>query len=377
MSRLKRIILVILTVLLLGGCNSRQRKLRKMNKKAEQLLEDDQYALLVDLYSTSLEEGVDHDAVIEAARSRYTKWVEYQTAKDGTDSESVFVILDDMGERFPELKEDSEEMIVKAASSFMIMNYSGDLKGLNKFWQEVIQRYYWSDTICYGIDRTYRTQRRLVVNQEIQDLVKAGFLTDIINREYKNVFNAFEISDLYHDIYALKKQIDFPVIETVGSKQLGIEFIGNSVVLYYGTFDSENKRSGEGVHMFYFESSKATFKSLVYGNFTNDILNGEFEEYTVIDSDAWREGVVTGNMVDNKYDGEIKMTLTTPKSTTDYTMQFENGKAVAEGTYVDDNGDTIYVVASAWIDGKQRVYGYPQDFYDAEHGLQPWYERAY
>jgi hypothetical protein len=129
--------------------------------------------------------------------------------------------------------------------------------------------------------------------------------------------------------------------------------------------------------MFYFESSKATLKSLVYGNFTNDILNGDFEEYTVVDSDAWREGVVTGKMVDNKYDGEIKMTLTTPKSTTDYTMQFENGKAVAEGSYVDDNGDTIYVVASACIDGKQRVYGYPQDFYDAEHGLQPWYERAY
>ena len=171
--------------------------------------------------------------------------------------------------------------------------------------------------------------------------------------------------------------IDNGDFNALGNKQFGIDFVGNFVVLYYGKFDDSNKRTGDGIHMFFYKNSDLALKSLVYGNFTDDQLNGDFEEYTIVDSEAWREGVVTGRMVDNKYDGEIKMTLTTAKSTTDYVMNFVNGRAEAEGTYVDDDGNTIYVVASAWVGEKQRTYGYPEHFYELEHGLQPGYERAY
>ena len=377
MRRLKNIILVILSLALLTGCNSAERKLKKLNKQVEKYVAENQYSEAVDLYVSSLQDDIDHNTVIEGVKAVYRNWTEYQTSLDGTDRSAVFDILDDMIAKFPELQEYGEEEITRTASEFMSRNYKGDLKQFNRFWQDVIARYYRSNTICYGIDETYRTERRGVISEDVQALSRQEFFIEMLNKEYKETFDTYENSDLRSHILSLKNQIDFPVIETVGNKQFGIDFVGNFVVLYYGKFDDANKRTGDGIHMFFYKNSELALKSLVYGNFTDDLLNGDFEEYTIVDSEAWREGVVTGKMVDNKYDGEIKMTLTTAKSTTDYVMNFINGRAEAEGTYVDDDGNTIYVVASAWVGEKQRTYGYPEHFYELEHGLQPWHERAY
>lgn len=380
---MKKFLRIILLAVLAGAVFfgyryfSPEQQLNRLNSQSENLIQAKQYQEAFDLYTNALDEGkLDHDKLIEGVSGVCEKWFTSRTIEYQDDPEKLFALHDTVMERIPELKEQCEESLAMSASLIMSVKYSGDLKGLNQFWKDVITRYYWSDTICEEIDSQYRMERESVLEQNVNDLVNAGFIDDMINKEYKKVFDAFEVSDLRANALALKKQIDFPFYGAIRGKTFVVDFVNGGLTIYYGEYSNE-KRNGEGIHLFFYKGEKVGYKSLVYGNFTNDMLNGEFEEYSIVDADAWREGIVTGNMVDSKYDGQIQMTLTTPKSTTDYTMRFDNGKAIAEGSYVDDNGETIYVVASTWIDGKQRVYGYPKDFYDCEHGLQPWYERPY
>ena len=124
-----------------------------------------------------------------------------------------------------------------------------------------------------------------------------------------------------------------------------------------------------------YEEPDKYIKEYLHGQFANDMVNGEFEELNQVVISSNAIAYITGKMVDNKYDGEIKSQLDNGTTTRNYTFTFNEGLPVALGRLVDIEGD-YYGVGTTGGD-QPYYYGYKKASLDEIHGFYPYYNKLH
>ena len=376
---LKKILLALMAVFLLmtSGCaQSDEQKLRKLEEKANKLIETSDYQGAIDIYRKALEDGLSSELVMPLITKTYTDWSAVSLVQAGGKLSAPLDIIDQMIETFPETKTTGEGFILDYAKAFM--NAAGDdIAEIKKIWEAIVARYYESDEICYGVDDLLQETAEGIIDRQTDAIIDE--LTSAMDNDDFNA--SFERIDEYRKqtyTMLLNRSSLFPYVRKLDNgKTVIVEYVNTFFSLYYGDVDSEGKRSGEGRQIIYavnYSEADKYIREYMHGQFANDMVNGEFEEVNHVVVGGNAIAYITGKMVDNKYDGEIKSQLDNGTTTREYTFTFHDGLPVALGRLVDF--EDYYAVGTTGGDDP-HYFGYKKASLDEIHGFYPYYNKLH
>ena len=165
-------------------------------------------------------------------------------------------------------------------------------------------------------------------------------------------------------------------------KSIKIEYVSSFFTMYYGELDSRGNRTGEGVQLVYAVNMKEQEKyAKVYlrGQFSNDMVNGEFTEYSYKIVEKEFTAHTSGKMVDNKYDGEIKSLYEETDARKDnYVFIFKEGLVQKLGRMVDIPGEYYAVAVDNTTEpGNPWYFAYTKEGLEKVRGFYPYYSMLY
>ena len=212
------------------------------------------------------------------------------------------------------------------------------------------------------------------------DFIKDSLLAALERDDWEAAFR--RITDFRQQTYAtlLGRGGIFPYTRKMNNgKTVIIEYVHTFFTLYYGEVDSDNKRNGEGRQMTYavnYEKAPEQYiEEYLHGNFINDMVNGEFEEFNHVHVSSDSVAHITGMMIDNMYDGKIRTAQSLNGKLREYTFTFNKGIPESLGKLVDFEGD--YYAVGVTDDNPPYYYGYHKDSLNVVHGFYPYYEKLH
>ena len=379
---MKKILIAIMTALLLvtSGCaQTDEQKVQKVAQKAAKLISDsNDYQGAIDLFKQSLEEGLPAELVMPLIEETYVSWsVAAMTEADG-DVTKALDVIDAMIEEYPDSQEKGEQVILDYGK-LMIENRGDDVSAMSKVWEGFIARYHMSDKICYEIDHIFKSHVTALTDRQF-DVIKDSLLAALERDDWEAAFR--RITDFRQQTYAtlLGRGGIFPYTRKMNNgKTVIIEYVHTFFTLYYGEVDSDNKRNGEGRQMTYavnYEKAPEKYiEEYLHGNFINDMVNGEFEEFNHVHVSSDSVAHITGMMIDNMYDGKIRTAQSLNGKLREYTFTFNKGIPESLGKLVDFEGD--YYAVGMTDDNPPYYYGYHKDSLNVVHGFYPYYEKLH
>ena len=300
------ILLTVMGLLLTSGCQSEESKLKKLQDKTEQLVNDGKFEDAVEACDKAISSGMTLETVKPIIEKVYTTWA--MSSISTTSINPALRVIDGMIEKYPDLKESGENIIVDLGS-WALESYGDDVEGMRKVYDAFIKIYYESDIICNGIDSKMKELTTGSMNSKLDELISKDLLTLMDKDEIDAVYDLIDEFRLYSYKVAVNYHFIFPFVKNLDNgKSIKIEYVSSFFTMYYGELDSRGNRTGEGVQLVYAVNMKEQEKyAKVYlrGQFSNDMVNGEFSEYSYKIVEKEFTAHTSGKMVDNKYDGEI------------------------------------------------------------------------
>ncbi len=379
---MKKMLIAIMTALLLitSGCaQTDEQKAQKVAQKAAKLIADsNDYQGAIDLFKQSLEKGLPAELVNPLIEETYVSWSVAAMTEAGGDVTKALDVIDAMIEEYPDSQEKGEQVILDYGK-LMIENCGEDVSAMSKVWEGFITRYYKSDTICYGIDHIFKSSVTALTDRQF-DVIRDSLITALERDDWQAAFR--RITDFRQQTYAtlLGRGGIFPYTRKMNNgKTVIIEYVHTFFTLYYGEVDSDNRRNGEGRQMTYavnYEKAPEQYiEEYLHGNFINDMVNGEFEEFNHVHVSSDSVAHITGMMIDNMYEGKIRTAQSLNGKLREYTFTFNKGIPESLGKMVNYEGD--YYAVGVTDDNPPYYYGYHKDSLKVVHGFYPYYEKLH
>ena len=379
---MKKILMAIMAALLLvtSGCaQTDEQKAQKVAQKAVKLIADNNdYQGALDLFRGAIEKGLPQELLLPMIEDTYVQWSMYHMLKEGGDIPDGLDIIDAMMEEFPETKEKGEQVIVDYGN--LLMDSCGDdVSAMHTAWEAFITRYFRSDKICEDIDHSFKSHVTALTDRQF-DVIKDSLLAALERDDWEAAFR--RITDFRQQTYAtlLGRGGIFPYTRKMNNgKTVIIEYVHTFFTLYYGEVDSDNRRNGEGRQMTYavnYEKAPEKYiEEYLHGNFINDMVNGEFEEFNHVHVSSDSVAHITGMMIDNMYEGKIRTAQSLNGKLREYTFTFNKGIPESLGKLVNYEGD--YYAVGVTDDNPPYYYGYHKDSLNVVHGFYPYYEKLH
>ncbi|MBQ9036452.1 MAG: hypothetical protein IJ115_03220 [Erysipelotrichaceae bacterium] len=373
------VFLTVIGLLLTSGCQSEESKLKKLQEKTEQLINDGKFEEAVEACDNAISSGMTLETVKPVIEDVYTNWA--MSSITTTSINPALQVIDGMIEKYPDLKESGENIIVDMGN-WALESYGDDVEGMRRVYDAFIEIYYESDIICNSIDSKMKELTTGFMNSKLDELISKGLLTLLDNDEIDAVYDLIDEFRLYSYKMAVNYHFIFPYVKNLDNgKSIKIEYVHSFFTMYYGELDSQGNRTGEAVQLVYAVNMKEQEKyAKVYlrGQFSDDMVNGEFSEYSY---KIVKEEIIahtSGKMVDNKYDGEISSIYETDTSKDNYIFMFVEGMVQKLGRMVDVPGEYYAVAVDNTTDpGNPWYYAYTKEGLEKERGFYPYYSMLY
>lgn len=373
------VFLTVIGLLLTSGCQSEESKFKKLQEKTEQLINDGKFEEAVEVCDNAINSGMTLETVKPVIEEVYTTWA--MSSITTTSINPALQVIDGMIEKYPDLKESGENIIVDMGN-WALESYGDDVEGMRRVYDAFIEIYYDSDIICNSIDSKMKELTTGFMNSKLDELISKGLLTLLDNDEIDAVYDLIDEFRLYSYKMAVNYHFIFPYVKNLDNgKSIKIEYVNSFFTMYYGELDSQGNRTGEAVQLVYAVNMKEQekyAKVYLHGQFSNDMVNGEFSEYSYKKTDNEIIAHTSGKMVDNKYDGEIRSLYETDNIKYNYIFMFVEGMAQKLGRMVDVPGEYYAVAVDNTTEpGNPWYYAYTKEGLEKERGFYPYYRMLY
>ena len=372
-KKLMAVLLVVLMVITMTGCGD---KLEKLQNDAQQLLDNGDYAGAVDLYEKGLNDGLDHDTIITKLQEIYTDWAQAKSNEADATIADVLRIMEELGERFPDAKEYSENTLSTYCMYYLITVNGTDIDKITNFYRAVKTRYTDSTKICDDIDEMYVVYVQKIVKDTFDNMLTGGLRDHFENQDFEEILTVIENSGIEDQVNKARYIIELPLFTDINGKKRSVNWEEGCFTMYYGEVDSYLNRSGSGVHYAHLVDGSNYAKEITYGQFSDDKLNGRFKQYLKKQTSRTDISIAEGSMTDNKFDGVIKSTLERDGEKYKCTFTFNEGKVVVIDSEEKD-GTVSYYVAEVDAPKGKRYYTYRESFVNKLHGALPWCNSLY
>ena len=374
------VFLTVIGLLLTSGCQSEESKLKKLQEKTEQLINDGKYEEAVEACDNAISSGMTLETVKPVIEEVYTNWA--MSSITTTSINPALQVIDGMIEKYPDLKESGENIIVDMGN-WVLESYGDDVEGMRRVYDAFIEIYYDSDINCNSIDSKMKELTTGFMNSKLDELISKGLLTLLDNDEIDAVYDLIDEFRLYSYKMAVNYHFIFPYVKNLNNgKSIKIEYVNSFFTMYYGELDSQGNRTGEAVQLVYAVNMKEQEKyAKVYlrGQFSDDMVNGEFSEYSYKIVEKEFTAHTSGKMVDNKYDGEISSLYEETDARKDnYVFIFKEGLVQKLGRMVDIPGEYYAVAVDNTTEpGNPWYFAYTKEGLEKVRGFYPYYSMLY
>ena len=358
-----------------------EQKLEKLQQQTEKLLTDGKFEEAVEGCDKALADGLGTEEVYPLIERIYTDWAMNTLTQNGTNITPSLQVIDRMIEKYPDLKESGENIILDLGK-WAMESYGEDVEGMRKVFEAFIDIYWESDVICEGLDARFLELVKGFMDEKTDELVNNGLLNDLDADRYEDVFDEIDDFRLFSYKIAINYPRLFPYVKDLGNgKVLQVEYVTSFFTVYYGELDSQGRKTGEAVQLTYAVNMKEQDKyqkEYLRGQFENDMVNGAFREYMYKCVSVTEAAVNSGVMVENKYDGEIRSHHERDGETAEYVFNFEEGMIVKIGHMINYPG--YYAVGiddTTNPDDEPRYFGYKEEDLETERGFYPYYRTIY
>lgn len=382
MRMIKRLTLIIMifSLLMTSGCQSPEKKLQKLQQQTEELIGSGKYEEAIEVCDKALNSDSSSEDIYPLIERIYTEWAMQTMTVNGTSITPSLQIIDQMIERYPDLKDKGENIILDLGE-WTLESYGEDVEGMRKVFDGFISLYPESDIICYGIDAKFREVAEEILTRKTNELIDNGLLEDIDNDAYETVFAKIDEFRLYCYTMVLNYHFVFPYVRQLDNgMSLKIEYVNSFFTMYFGQLDDQGQKTGEAVQLTYAVNMKEQEKyqeEYLRGQFRDDMVNGEFKEYIYKCIDDVLVALNIGKMLDSRYDGEVKSHYERGDSIQDYIFIFENGVVVPYGRMIDYPGYYGVGIDTTSDLDKTDYFSYKEDSLKIERGLYPFYRSLY
>lgn len=382
MRMIKRLTLIIMifSLLMASGCQSPEKKLQKLQQQTEELISSGKYEEAIEACDKALNSDSSSEDIYPLIERIYTEWAMQTMTVNGTSITPSLQIIDQMIERYPDLKDKGENIILDLGE-WTLESYGEDVEGMRKVFDGFIELYYDSDTICEGLDEKFREVAEEILTRKTNELIDNGLLEDIDNDAYETVFAKIDEFRLYCYTMVLNYHFVFPYVRQLDNgKSLKIEYVNSFFTMYYGQLDDQGQKTGEAVQLTYAVNMKEQEKyqeEYLRGQFRDDMVNGEFKEYVYKCSGNPITALNSGKMLENRYDGEIHSHYEYKDWKADYVFTFEKGIVIPLGKMVNYPGYYGVGIDETTDPGNPAYFSYLEEHLKIERGLYPYYRSLY
>jgi len=382
MRMIKRLTLIIMifSLLMTSGCQSPEKKLQKLQQQTEELISSGKYEEAIEACDKALNSDSSSEDIYPLIERIYTEWAMQTMTVNGTSITPSLQIIDQMIERYPDLKDKGENIILDLGE-WALESYGEDVEGMRKVFDGFIELYYDSDTICEGLDEKFREVAEGILVRKTNELIDNGLLEDIDNDAYETVFAKIDEFRLYCYTMLLNYHFVFPYVRQLDNgMSLKIEYVNSFFTIYYGQLDNQGQKTGEAVQLTYAVNMKEQEKyqeEYLRGQFRDDMVNGEFKEYVYKCSGNPITALNSGKMLENRYEGEIHSHYEYKDWKADYVFTFEKGIVIPLGKMVNYPGYYGTGIDETTDPGNPAYFSYLEEHLKIERGLYPYYRSLY
>ena len=374
MKQLKKILLAVMAVLMVMTAAGCVDKIEKLDKDVRKALETKDYRAAADLYEKAINDGLDKEVVIPKVVEFYKGWLMDKTADTEASIMDVLVIMEELRDRFPDAKDEAEQTLAGLCALFVTRAGDKDLDKADNLYKAFMDRYADSEKITGDLRDIYETYMAGIVQAELNNLKDStDLLSCIESQDYEGIIKAIESTDLENKTQKIYKKITLPVYVTVsGDKVLAANWESGCLTVYYGALDASNRKTGSGVFYTHIVDGNNYVKEVTYCDFTNDKRNGNFKQFLEKKVNKLDKMISEGVLVDNKFNGRVKSTMTRDGETIYLTFNFEDGMVKVIDTN-NSNGTTVYYVADGTGPGGSLYYTKGEKYTQNQHGIAPYY----
>ncbi len=371
----RKLIATLLAVMLLvSGCSSKM-SIEKIDKQAEQLLSENKYEELINLYEEAWNGGADKEALKTRIQDGYQAYANYLIANDGSPMD-VLHKYDELGKRFPDLAEFSQNMLATVAEYAMNQLAEGSALNLASLYQQITKEFEDNAPLCAYMKNAYETSLRNIIAKDLNALIDAGLTVNLTSNQFEKTFEVIKQSDILLDLLFCEGLEGMPIAVQHNQYIVAADIRDTFPVIYYGEYTGENTRNGIGYQVVYSESGTQYINTITYAQFENDMVNGSFIEVASLNFGYPIRYTLNGQMKDNKYDGTCKLQAAANGSILNFELTFDDGYLVPLESGEDENGK-YYVAATSNEGGSVTGIRYDQSMMDIQHGLFPEYMFPY
>ncbi|MBQ1341763.1 MAG: hypothetical protein IIY33_04690 [Erysipelotrichaceae bacterium] len=372
MKHVKKILLAVMAVLMVMTAAGCVDKIEKLDKDVRKALETKDYRAAADLYEKAINDGLDKEVVIPKVVEFYKGWLKDKTYDTDASIMDLLVIMEELRDRFPDAKDEAEKTLAGLCAA--LVTGSEDLDKADNLYKAFMDRYADSEKITGDVRAVYEVYLAGIIQGELNTLKDStDLLACIESQDYEGIIKAIESTDLESKTQKIYKKISLPVhVDVADNKVLAANWESGCLTVYYGALDTNNRKTGSGVFYTHIVDGNNYVKEVTYCDFTNDKRNGNFKQFLEKRVNKLDKMVSEGVLVDNKFNGRVKSTMTRDGETIYLTFNFEDGMVKVIDTS-NSSGATVYYVADGTGPGGSLYYTKGEKYTQNPHGMAPYY----
>lgn len=372
MKHVKKILLAVMAVLMVMTAAGCVDKIEKLDKDVRKALETKDYRAAADLYEKAINDGLDKEVVIPKVVEFYKGWLKDKTYDTDASIMDLLVIMEELRDRFPDAKDEAEKTLAGLCAA--LVTGSEDLDKADNLYKAFMDRYADSEKITGDVRAVYEVYLAGIIQGELNTLKDStDLLSCIENQDYEGIIKAIESTELENKTQKIYKKISLPVhVDVADNKVLAANWESGCLTVYYGALDTNNRKTGSGVFYTHIVDGNNYVKEVTYCDFTNDKRNGNFKQFLEKRVNKLDKMVSEGVLVDNKFNGRVKSTMTRDGETIYLTFNFEDGMVKVIDTS-NSSGATVYYVADGTGPGGSLYYTKGEKYTQNPHGMAPYY----